>query len=210
MKNSLVTLMARLSTDNQEKTKPSDIWSRFAILPRFFPEAESLRAQFEWRMGISRARGNNLLTESAEAGVFRCLTVAANRVFTQDAITIFLSHLRRWAQKNVRAEHASSPLIQVFSRGCWREPSHDATPATWRYLYVLGPNEKCLPVRVSLLPLLPARSRALLQLSRTVTVDLAFGVLLVHDVKLAYGIEKVSGEFDDPTRSTTFLGGYLW
>ena len=187
-----------------------DISRQFVLVPNFYRDAESLRAQFEWKMARAEAHGNALLTETSEPEICRFWAASADRIFPQPAISEFLAFLRSWAHKSIGTRRASTPEIHVFTNDCWCEPCQDATPAHWRYVYVLGPTAKTTNVKLSLLPHTPVRRFSFLRLSRTVEVDIQFGAFLVYEKKLSYRMNRLRGGSERPLRATIFLSGYLW
>ena len=183
---------------------------RYIFVPRFCLEGESLRAQFEWKIALSRIRGKNLLGEMAEEGICRMWSATADRIFTQDAITGFLSHLRRWARGAIGISHASSPQIQVFSRDCWRAANQDSTPAKWRYIYVLGPKSGQGSSSATLMPLQAIRDKGFFSITRTINIDLTFGGILVYAADFGLSIDGLRNASDDPLCGIVLLTGYLW
>jgi hypothetical protein len=181
---------------------------RFMFIPRFFSDCESLRAQFEWRVSITRKHGKSVFAESTQEGVFRLFKAAADRVFTQKAIMGFLSHLRQWGGREIRAWHASSPEVLALVRHCWRSPIQDASPANWRYLYTLGPNKADSVTRISLVE--PKQVSGLFAVSRSIKIDALSGSLLVYESNLACSLDVLPHASQDLICATVFLAGHLW
>ncbi len=184
---------------------------RFLTVERFFSDADSLRAQFAWRIAITRMRGAAVLVEAAETDLYRFLGGAADRVFTQEMVTTFLSALRAWAQTAIGVSHASSPQVQVFSRGCWLIPNRDAKPTKWQYLYQMNrPSTGGAGTRVTLVPLEDADRNSLFQVGRAVGLEVKFNTLLVFEAAFGYGVDRVHNGTEDPISSAAFLVGSLW
>ena len=179
----------------------------FIVIPGFFSNHESLRAQFEWRFTISRAHGTNHFTENTETGKY--LIASINRIFTQQIITSFLSRLRAWARTGIGVNHASSPELHVFPGDCCRLPFQDTTPAGWRYFYSLGPRQGGL-THITLLDRATLRSTPILGLTNTVAVELEYNSLLAFRSEFACGVEKAAKGSEDILSSTALLTGYLW
>lgn len=203
-------LTSELNPATRPPTHAPDISRQFVLVPNFYRDADSLRAQFEWKMSRAGTHGNTLLTETSEPKICRFWAASADRIFPQPAISEFLTFLRRWAAKAIGARHASTPEIHVFTRDCWCEPYQDATPANWRYAFVLGPTSKSTNVKLSLLPHTPVGRFSFLRFSRTVEVDIRFGDFLAYEKELAYRISRLPRASEGPLRGTVLISGYLW
>lgn len=188
----------------------TDISRQYVLVPNFYRDASSLRAQFEWKISRAGAHGNTLMTETSEPKTCRFWAASADRIFPQPAISEFLMFLRKWANKAIGARHASTPEIHVFTRKCWREPYQDATPANWRYAYVLGPTPKSTKVKLSLLPHTPGGRFSFLAFSRTIEADIRFGDFIAYEKALGYRINLSPGRSERPLGGIVLLSGYLW
>lgn len=166
------------------------------IIDGLFPEAETLYLQLLW---FFRASGT-VPAAPREA--------CADAVFDPLAIHLTLRDLRRWAQSNLGAAHATTPHLHLCAPGRTVALPGAVIASGWRYLISLhraGAGDRNAPgVRVG------AASRGRwLAINRTQVVRMDFNRLLVtrveDDVAVTAGCGRTA-----PGPPATLLYGYLW
>jgi Family of unknown function (DUF6065) len=185
----------------------------FHIESDFFGQAEALRAQFEKQASSGGAleTGENPFRYMYMENAYQCITASADHVFTQDVLLTFVDRLRAWAREKLGASHASSPRIRIYVNGSRRVVVRDDINVKWHYLFSLtrSPSRKAARMKI-LLESTPGRTGSrLLNVGRIVSASLDFNQLLVHDVKMAYGIDAPKASMN-PQEGNIILDGYLW
>lgn len=200
---------------SSESSAPSNYRSRpepFCVQSDFYDQAATLRNQFE-RIVLSATSTDptaNPLTYAYSENAYHFIAATAERIFSADQLFSLLDRLRVWARERLGATHASTPRVQIYTRGSYRHFAMDDIRVGWHYLFSVTRDEKRTR-RVNVL--LESASEILdgfgLGVRRVARVKLSFNELLVHDAKRAYAIDGGKGS-TNPSEALVLLDGYLW
>lgn len=193
-------------------TKEGLAGSSFYLEDDFYEMADTLRAQFEEQ--ISAATGQNgSMTPLIYAfcrDAFQFLTASADRLFAGDILENLIDRLRAWANEAVGTSSVSTPQVRVYINGCRRHLLRDDCSARWHYMLSLTRQPKkggWVKILAGGVP--KETTRYSIGIDRTLSLQLKFNQLLVHNTSSAYSVEPAKTSMN-PCDGAIFVDGYLW
>jgi hypothetical protein len=185
----------------------------FYLENNFFELASALRAQFEEQIStaIDRNSGMTPLVYAYSHDNFQFLTAGSDRLFAPDILENLINKLRSWGIATAGAQSVSTPQVRVYIHGCRRYLLRDGVGAPWHYMLSLtqGHHGEALCVKMLREGTQKGTDSREIGLNRTLSLQLDFNQLFVHDTNNAYSIEPGRPSMD-PHSSAIFLDGYLW
>lgn len=184
----------------------------FYLQGDFYDQATVLRDQFERALSSASSTDPNAnpFTYAYSENSYQFLAACAEKLFGPDVVFRFLDKLRAWARQTLGVAYASTPRVQIFIRGNQRHFAKDDIRVAWHYVLSITRSEKEIRRAKFILESPSARPRGVRWgLTSVQRVMLNFNELLVHNVKLAYGVDEVKAT-TDLSKGLVLLEGYLW
>lgn len=176
--------------------------------PDFFLFVDSLQAQLTWNAARSRLRGQVLFQGLSQDGVVRSCGFAS-QVFTQSAVTEFLTAIRRWAKLALGVKHASTPAVLFVESEGNRHFMQDPPLATWRYLYVLGKPRDPSILFTHISPRAAHGWKSWFSVGRIQSLHVAANTLVCFPAEHAYSLQTILPD-TMTSASGVLLSGYIW
>lgn len=140
---------------------------------------------------------------------YQMLTASLDSVAEIGNISALLTELKTWAFRELNTEHASTPQLRVFCRGCRRRLVRDATSAQWHYILSLTKQESSSRRALGIDPMTSLPFAKRIVRGRVQYFHLQFNRLIVHRTDQPYSIRELL-EASDPAQGLLLLEGYLW
>ena len=190
----------------------------FAVYPDYFPEAQSLRKEFESQFTNPKSTDAKRFVWDYwyDEDQYHLIRTPAFHYFSKKNYQNFHSYLVQWGRENLGCHDISPPWLSYYIDGCYQNLHSDVPHGPWAFVYSLTPNKKEFRGGETLI----LKPQTLSYWSQFVDqknheyktfvdrIESKMNQLIVFDPRFPHGVTEVKGT-RDPLKSRLVIHGWF-